>query len=526
MASLIDGTVLKFTNWGIYNAQLMLKDRQTESVWQHCEPVAFHGELDGTVLPEAGTQLHTTWGKWKAWHPDTLVMSETTDPMHRDQRHGHGREEYFERRGIGWLEHQYFIGTMQNPPDERLPEQEAVYGVNEAEGVRAYPFRQVKHNGNVVNDDLNGLPVTIWSDPDPNAFTTVGYVRQAGDQLLDFELRDGQFVDSQTDSTWNLEGRAIAGQLEGEQLRQLRGYFLRWHGWSAPRPTTEVYRSPLDLPAESRWGFDEGVFAPILDALRTQLGLDVKVEEEIVTYGLPQGCERGVQVRIDGHRFWLYHTESVAHAKDLEVLPHDWEVKPHCTSHGRFVLKDEVEEQWTDWTHIVRLRDNQTAWSPLLSDDEFLRVFRDACQLAEPVLDEPEEPTMSQVFRALEGRGYLLEYNHWNSLVVSRSGLPPRCRFLVQFLLGVDRMLLYRFESDALAATYAERVGHALAAQNYVLRSTPVDMYMIAKFEAGQKPEEKTGWSQMLNNEKFCQDFQEVISELKEQCATVAAPGG
>jgi hypothetical protein len=514
MASLSDGTALKFTNWGIYNAQLMLKDRQTESVWQHCEPVAFHGDLDGTVLPEVGRQLHTTWGKWRSWHPNTLVMAETVDPMHRDHRHGHGREEYFERRGIGWLEHQYFIGTMQNPPDERLPEQEAVYGVNEAEGVRAYPFRQVKHNGHVVDDDLGGLPVTIWSDPEPNAFTTVGYVRQLGDRILDFELRDGQFVDRQTGSTWNLEGQATSGPLEGEELRQLRGYFLRWHGWSAPRPTTGVYRTPLRIPEESKWGITEGVFAPILAALRTEFGHDVKVEEEIVTYGLPQGCERGIQIRIDGHRFWLYHTSTVAHAKDLEVLPHDWETRPHCAAHGRFVLKDEVEEQWTDWTHIVRLRDNQIGWSPLLSDDQFLSVFRAACQLADPVSDTPEQPTMLSIFRALEGRGYLLEYNYWNALVVSRSGLPPRCNFLVQFLLGVDRMLLYRFDSDTEAATFAERVGHALPARNYVLRSTPVDMYMIAKFEAGQKPEEKTGWSQMLTNEKFREDFQAVIDEL------------
>jgi hypothetical protein len=178
------------------------------------------------------------------------------------------------------------------------------------------------------------------------------------------------------------------------------------------------------------------------------------------------------------------------------------------------VLKDEVEEQWTDWTHIVRLRDNQIGWSPLLSDDRFLGVFRAACQVADPVSDTPEQPTMLSIFRALEGRGYLLEYNYWNALVVSRSGLPPRCNFLVQFLLGVDRMLLYRFDSEAEAATYAEKVGHALAARNYVLRSTPVDMYMIAKFEAGQKPEEKTGWSQMLTNEKFREDFQAVIDEL------------
>lgn len=498
----------------------MLNDRETGSIWQHCEPICYDGELDGTVLQEVGHQLHTVWGKWREWHPDTLVMGETNDPKHRDHRHGHGREEYFERRGIGWLEHQYFLGSMQTPPDERLPEQEAVLGVNEPEGVRAYPFRQVKHNGNVVNDDLNGLPVTVWSDPDPNMFTTVAYDPRVEDQLLEFELLNGEFVDKQTHSTWHLEGYAKSGPLKETVLRQLRGYFLRWHAWAAPRPATDIYFTSLKTPEESRWGVEEGVFRPLLDALRERTGLDVKIEEEITGFALPQGAERGIEIRLDSHRFWLYHASSIQHAKDLEVLPHDWETPPHCMAHGRFVLKDEPDEQWVDWTHVVRLQDNRIEWSPLLKDDKFIQVFRVACDEAEQAVAQ-SEPSFIQIIEELESRieeqGHYLEYDYWNALVVSGQSRPPSCDFVLQFLLDVDRVLLYRFDSSEIAQEYAEKWGHALTAENYVLRSTPMDMYMIAKFEAGQMPDDKVNWAKALDDEDFCGSFKQVITGLKEQ---------
>lgn len=495
----------------------MLRDRETNSIWQHCEPVCYHGELDGTVLEELGPQLHTTWGVWRTWYPDTVVLAEPADPMHRDVRHGHGREEYFERRGIGWLEHQYFLGTMQNPPDERLPEQEAVLGVNEPEGVRAYPWRQVKHNGNVVNDDLSGLPVSIWCDPAPNGFSTVGYDRRLGERTLTFELRDGEFVDGETGSTWHMTGIATAGPLEGQQLRRLRGSFLRWHAWAAPRPRTTLYKTPLELPEQTRWGFEEGIFAPILDAFRG-LGLGVSVEEEIVSYALPQGCQRGIQIRLDDHRFWLYHTDAVEHAIDLEVLPHDWQVKPHCLIHGRFVLKDEVDEQWTDWTHVVRLRDNQIAWSQLCHQDEFIQAFRSGCEAAEAT-PEQTEPALIQIIRELENREYYVEYDRFRALIVARSALPVGCDFVIQWMIDVDRVLLYRFDSSSGAAAYAEQIGHALSCENYVLRSTPEDMYLVAKFEAGQKPDEKVGWGPWLKDDDFARDLAASISSLRSALA-------
>jgi hypothetical protein len=51
------------------------------------------------------------------------------------------------------------------------------------------------------------------------------YERTLNEQTLTFMLNDeGAIVDEETGSRWNFFGEAIAGELEGEQLRQLQAF--------------------------------------------------------------------------------------------------------------------------------------------------------------------------------------------------------------------------------------------------------------------------------------------------------------
>src|SRR5437870_5629196 len=61
----------------LYNSDLLLYDRATQSLWSQIEARAIAGPLKGEKLtPVALT--HTTWADWKARHPDTLVLSAET----------------------------------------------------------------------------------------------------------------------------------------------------------------------------------------------------------------------------------------------------------------------------------------------------------------------------------------------------------------------------------------------------------------------------------------------------------------
>ncbi len=74
---IIDGQEVEFgTSGKLYNSNLLMYDRLTESYWSQALGMAVKGELTGYQLNLVPFDV-ITWGDWKKLHPDTLVL--TTD---------------------------------------------------------------------------------------------------------------------------------------------------------------------------------------------------------------------------------------------------------------------------------------------------------------------------------------------------------------------------------------------------------------------------------------------------------------
>ncbi|RNJ80627.1 MAG: DUF3179 domain-containing protein, partial [Nitrosopumilus sp. B06] len=74
----IDGQTVEFgTSGKLYNSNLLMYDRLTESYWSQALGEAVKGELTGSVLELVPFDV-ITWGDWKKLHPDTLVLSTET----------------------------------------------------------------------------------------------------------------------------------------------------------------------------------------------------------------------------------------------------------------------------------------------------------------------------------------------------------------------------------------------------------------------------------------------------------------
>lgn len=58
---------------GLLDNNLLIVDRETNSVWSQLHGKAVIGELEGTPL-EIVPSLQTTWKFWRERHPDTRVM--------------------------------------------------------------------------------------------------------------------------------------------------------------------------------------------------------------------------------------------------------------------------------------------------------------------------------------------------------------------------------------------------------------------------------------------------------------------
>ncbi len=504
-----DGRVLRFHNWGILEAQLAWRDDQTNSVWLHSTAIAVAGELEGVALPPFAAVVQMTFGQWRERHSDTLVLDAVRDDVsHRDMRHGHGREEVFERPGIGAQEREYFFKTVSRPWDTRLSEQHMVLGVALPLEAKTYPWRTVKHEGNVINDVVADIPVVVWCDPAPDSAACAAFDRRVDEQVLEFEVRDDAFHDTSTGSRWTLDGRAIEGPLAGHQLDLVRYGFKRWFSWSSSHPDVSVFTSARRIPEESGWGVVPGDLAPIVDALTTS-GLDVAVEEEVTQGALPPGCERGLVLCINGDPFWIWRTATPAHAHDLAALAREYSTEPRAIHHGRFVLEDATPERWTDWTHSVVLPDDQIPWSAT-NPESLSDAFATACEAIEP--SSPQSTgTLTDVIAASVRYGQPIDPPAGRML--PPSSLEPGCAASAELTLGEHRMILYRYESPAAAADAAQRMGHCVTSDRFVLRSTPLNMYRMRSLEIALRSEARIEWAPQIEDEQFARDFAAAVQE-------------
>ncbi len=64
--------------------------------------------------------------------------------------------------------------------------------------------------------------------------------RPTAPQLTFTPADDGQFVDDQTGSTWNVLGQAVSGELEGTRLEALPHVDTFWFAWSTFQPDTAL----------------------------------------------------------------------------------------------------------------------------------------------------------------------------------------------------------------------------------------------------------------------------------------------
>lgn len=77
--TLADGRTTTFGTSGmLYNSNLVMYDRATNSMWPQLLGVAVRGDLKGQRLDEIGGAVTTTFGLWKKKYPNGVVLSTDT----------------------------------------------------------------------------------------------------------------------------------------------------------------------------------------------------------------------------------------------------------------------------------------------------------------------------------------------------------------------------------------------------------------------------------------------------------------
>lgn len=147
------GTLRQFGVSGLlYNSDVLMYDRQSESLWSQVMGQAVAGPASGRTLTLLPTEL-CTWESWKARHPDTRVL--TTDT-------GFGRD-YSSDPYAGYQQRSQLMFPVAEV-NEALPPKSRVLGVEIAGQYKAYPLEVLKKQ-KLTTDRLAGKQVRIqWDD--------------------------------------------------------------------------------------------------------------------------------------------------------------------------------------------------------------------------------------------------------------------------------------------------------------------------------------------------------------------------
>lgn len=218
---------------GVYNGTIILKDRETGSLWAPFSGRALEGPLAGQKL-DRFPLVFTHWDDWSARHPDTDVIWASPSA-----RSGHGSWYTAGKWGIVSE-----MGQTMESWDSRLPENTLVYGIADGESRKAYPLSSMSADKRVVNDVMGSTPVVVVARGITEA---AGFERTLKGRVLTFRPSSDPAVamtDAESGSLWSLEGEAVGGALRGARLKPLDGYTVEWHVWSAYNPGTDLFQAP------------------------------------------------------------------------------------------------------------------------------------------------------------------------------------------------------------------------------------------------------------------------------------------
>ena len=238
---LVDGEERTFgVSGSLRRSDLIMYDRETETLWQQLTGEAIVGHDTGTVLDFLPAQL-VSFEEFAAAFTDGMVLSRET---------GYGRN-------YGTNPYPLYDGTSRTffPVGEfsdQLSAKERVLALEIAGETAAFPFSALSELV-VIEADVGGEPVVAFWQPGQVSALDAAFIIGSANvgsagafspfldgERLRFESRDGAITDVGTGSTWDVLGRAVEGPLAGSQLTPLVSGNHFWFAWAVFQPETRV----------------------------------------------------------------------------------------------------------------------------------------------------------------------------------------------------------------------------------------------------------------------------------------------
>ena len=213
----------------LYQSNKLMYDRQSDSLWNQ-----FTGEPVSGALLGSGLTLNirpvviTSWGKWKAQHSDTKVLSPKTG-YNRDYGSGVVYKDYFASQDLMFPA----LGDQQS----RLNNKTQIFGLRLTGGIKAWPLDAFK-GGRVVNDRVGAINVVLIGDGDTRAVRA--YERADFEFSADLTTPDGQ--------AWVMDEDKLTSKHSDITLKRLPGHVAYWFAWAGYLGEKSALFEPLKTP--------------------------------------------------------------------------------------------------------------------------------------------------------------------------------------------------------------------------------------------------------------------------------------
>jgi hypothetical protein len=230
----IDGKEINFDASPTVAGVPMMRDRETKTLWSQLTGEALEGPLKGKRLARVNTVI-MTWERWKSLQPESYVLKE--DPKLSPH--------YVVRNTPAACPIPTSIKQgLPRKMDRHLASDALVIGVSGTKTSRVYPLSVLDKSKGIISDTIDGLHVALFSDTKSRA--AAAYFPEVKGKQLTFTAQDRNgvrvYLDTETQSVWTLEGRAVEGPLKGAELSSPTFARSRWYAWSSAFPQTQLYR--------------------------------------------------------------------------------------------------------------------------------------------------------------------------------------------------------------------------------------------------------------------------------------------
>lgn len=233
--TLNDGNTVEFgTSGKLYNSNLVMYDRKSNSLWSQALGEGIVGEYAGVKLERIPFDV-AYWKEWKELYPESKVLSRDTGSVRP-----YGADPYGD-----YYTNDLILFPVPND-DKRLGLKEIIIGLENKDQYKAYKLQEIETN-KVINDVIGEDKKIALVSLEPfmiRVFDRVIDGNDDGNKIvvdLFYNETTNTLIDRVTGSELNFDGKFINKQLQGKKLERLPMDQGFWFEWAAFHPETEVF---------------------------------------------------------------------------------------------------------------------------------------------------------------------------------------------------------------------------------------------------------------------------------------------